>query len=122
MITYWKNPAYDPCVHDSELLKDVHYFISDDPTHNTSFVHHAFLLHWNFMKGQGRFPTHHVVWSDGVASQFKSARAWYFVARYPSLTSFARLPHGCNLIWNFFASGHGKGEVDGAGVLCKREI
>jgi hypothetical protein len=122
MITYRKNPAYDLCVHDFDLLKDVHYFILDDPIHDTGFVQHSFLLYWDFMKGQGRFPTHHVVWSDGAASQFKSARAWYFVARYPSLTCFAGLPQGCNLTWNFFASGHGKGEVDGVSALCKREI
>jgi hypothetical protein len=24
--------------------------------------------------------------------------------------------------WNYFASGHGKGEVDGAGALLKQEI
>jgi hypothetical protein len=74
MISYRRNPAYDPCVHDSELLKDVYYFISDDSSHDTGFVQHSFLLHWDFMKGQGQFPIHHVVWSDGVASQFKSAR------------------------------------------------
>ena len=73
------------------------------------------------MKGQGKFPIHHVVWSDGAASQFKSARTWYFVARYPSLTCFAGLLQGYNMTWNFFAFGHGKGEVDGVGVLYKRE-
>jgi hypothetical protein len=26
------------------------------------------------------------------------------------------------MTWNYFALGHGKGEVDGAGALCKREI
>ncbi len=25
------------------------------------------------------------------------------------------------MIWNFFATGHGKGEVDGYGALLKRE-
>jgi hypothetical protein len=44
------------------------------------------------------------------------------VVRYPSLTCFAGLPHGCDIIWNFFAFGHGKGEVDGVGTLCKLEI
>jgi hypothetical protein len=29
---------------------------------------------------------------------------------------------GCQFIWNYFASGHGKGEVDGAGALLKREL
>ena len=44
------------------------------------------------------------------------------MARYPSLTCFAGLPQGCNLTWNFFAFGHGKGKVDSAGELCKHEI
>ena len=74
------------------------------------------------MKDQGRFHVHHMVWSDGAASQFKSTRAWYFVARYLSLTCFVGLPYGCDLYWNFFASRHEKGEVDGVGTLCKREI
>ena len=26
------------------------------------------------------------------------------------------------MLWNYFASGHGKGEVDGAGALLKREV
>jgi hypothetical protein len=25
------------------------------------------------------------------------------------------------MIWNYFSNGHGKGEVDGAGALLKRE-
>jgi hypothetical protein len=58
-------------------------------------------------------------WSNGCAAQFKSSKAWYFVARYPSFTTFAGMPSRCNMTWNYFASGHGKGEVDGAGALCK---
>jgi hypothetical protein len=26
------------------------------------------------------------------------------------------------MVWSFFATGHGKGEVDGAGDLLKREV
>jgi hypothetical protein len=33
-----------------------------------------------------------------------------------------QLPLGCQIVWNYFAMGHGKGEVDGAGVLLKREL
>jgi hypothetical protein len=29
---------------------------------------------------------------------------------------------GCQMIWNFFATGHGKREVDGTGVLLKWEV
>jgi hypothetical protein len=29
---------------------------------------------------------------------------------------------GCQLVWNCFATGHGKGKVDGAGALLKQEV
>jgi hypothetical protein len=32
------------------------------------------------------------------------------------------MPRGVNMCWNYFASGHGKGEVDGVGTLLKWEI
>jgi hypothetical protein len=61
------------------------------------------------------------VWLDGCSRQFKSARAWYFVSyKYPSVTILSQgNMEGCQMIWNFFATGHGKGEVDGVGVLLK---
>jgi hypothetical protein len=34
----------------------------------------------------------------------------------------ASLCNGCQMTWNFFATGHGKGKVDGAGALFKREV
>jgi hypothetical protein len=49
-------------------------------------------------------------------------RAWYFLSRYFHLTTSIGNTSGCSLIWNFFATGHGKGEVDGAGALLKKEI
>jgi hypothetical protein len=29
---------------------------------------------------------------------------------------------GCQMVWNYFATWHGKGKVDGVGVLLKHEI
>ena len=55
------------------------------------------------------------MWSDGAASQFKTRRPFYFVARYASLT-------GVQMSWFFSASGHGKGEHDGAGAVVKRTL
>jgi hypothetical protein len=122
LISYRVNPLFDPSIHESRLLKDVHYFVSNDTSHDTLYVQHSFMLLWEFLKGQGCFPSHHIVWSDGCSSQFKSSRAWYFVARYPSQTRSPVLPHGCQMTWNYYATGHGKGEVDGAGALFKREV
>jgi hypothetical protein len=38
------------------------------------------------------------------------------------LTIFDDLLNGCEMIWNFFTTSHGKGELDGARALLKREI
>jgi hypothetical protein len=61
----------------------------------------------------------HLVWSDGCASQFKSSKASYFVVSYPFLTECGVLFNGCQLVWNVFATRHGKGEVDEEGALLK---
>ncbi len=114
VITYRCNLAYNPCVQMSRLIKEVHYFTSDDKEHDSLYVQHCFMLFWEHMKQLGYFPFQHIVWSDGCSSQFKSSRAWFFVAQYPSLTSCVALPSSCSLTWNYFASGDGKGEVDGS--------
>ena len=122
MVIYRRNLAYNPCVHDLKLLKDIHYFISDKKVHNIAFVQNAFLFHWNFLKSKGCFSKNHIIRSDGCLAKFRSSKAWYFVAKYPSLTTLARMPSRCHMMWNFFTSGHGKGKVDGARALSKREI
>jgi hypothetical protein len=104
------------------LLKEFHYYVSDDKTHDSLFVQHCFMLNWEHVKSQGFMPENHIVWFDGCSGQFKSARAWYFISSYPNLTSSATMREGCQMIWNYFASGHGKGEVDGVGALMKREV
>lgn len=84
-------------------IKHTHYYISDDKKHDSLFVQHCLMLHWRWLNANGQRPVKHWVFSDGCAGQFKGATAMYFVARYPSLTS------GCSMIWNYFATGHGKG-------------
>jgi hypothetical protein len=34
----------------------------------------------------------------------------------------AQFPLGCQILWNYFATRHGKGEVDGASALLKKEL
>lgn len=97
------------------MRKTLHFFISDDRKHDTLFVQHCFMLHWQWMKNKGLDANQHWVWSDGAASQFKAKRPFYFVGRYAGLT-------GKFMVWNFFGSGHGKGEHDGAGAVVKRAL
>lgn len=55
------------------------------------------------------------IWSDGPASQFKNR----FIAE-----SLKVLQHKCGkkLTWNYFATSHGKGPVDGIGGSLKRQV
>ena len=122
-ITYRLNPNWSNVNNEPLLLKAIHYYVSDDKVHDSLYVQHCFMMHWEFMKAHGFLPKNHIVWSDGCSGQFKSARAWYFITRYHGLTiTDGVLPEGCQMLWYYFASGHGKGEVDGAGALCKREV
>ena len=50
-----------------------------------------------------------------VLLRFKSKRPFFFVYRYYQLTFL-------EMMWNYFASGHGKGEHDGARAVIKRTL
>ena len=57
----------------------------------------------------------HWVWFDGASSQFKARRPFYIVARYYQIT-------GLQMMHNFSASDHGKGEHAGVGAVIKRTL
>jgi hypothetical protein len=64
----------------------------------------------------------HIIFSNNCASQFKSARSFFFVAHYPSLTKSEELPLGCAMQWNHFGLGHGKGHWNGAKTHVKQAL
>ena len=53
------------------------------------------------------------LWSDGPSSQFKN----HFIA---AAIPWFEEKYSIKLCWNFFASSHGKGHVDGIGGTIKR--
>lgn len=75
-ITYVRDEA-------ENVLKFIHFYISDDKEHDTLFVQHCLQLHIVWMQDKG-FKTlkRHWVWSDGCSAQFKAARPFFFVSRY----------------------------------------
>ena len=94
----------------------MHFYISDDKAHDilcysTTLLPHAIKV----VAREGLQFQRHVVWLDGCLAQFKSARPFYFVGRFYSLTTM-------EMVWNYFASKHGKGEHDGASVVVKRAL
>ena len=57
------------------------FYISDDKKHDTLFVQHCFKLdHADLLSLEFSF-NRNWVWSNGVASQFKTARSFYSIAR-----------------------------------------
>lgn len=97
------------------IKKEMHFYVSDSKEHGTVFVQHCFLKHAEWLKERGVTMTRRQDWSDGCSGQFKSSHAWYFVTRFEGLT-------GVSMSWNFFASGHVKGEHDGAGAVIKSAL
>jgi hypothetical protein len=55
------------------------------------------------------------IFSDGAASQFKQRFNFVNISFFPSL-------YGVETTWHFFATGHGKGAVDGIGGTIKRQV
>lgn len=81
-ITYQVNESHNPSDPKSKRLRtEYHYYISDDRVHDSLFVQHCLVLHWRSLVAAGNIPGRHIVWSDGCASQFKGAKAWFFVAK-----------------------------------------
>ena len=52
------------------------------------------------------------IWTDGPASQFKNQ---YVMASMPMLSA----KHNVKLSWNFNATSHGKGLIEGVGAPLK---
>jgi hypothetical protein len=122
-ITYELNSSWSIENEEPLFLKEIHYYIFDDRTYDSLYVQHCFMLNWEHVRNEGFSPINHIIWSDGCSGQFESSHAWYFVSRYPNFTSSATLREGCQMSWNYFASGQGKGEeVEGAGALLKKAI
>ena len=81
-ITYRLNESYNLADPNSKRLHtEYHYYISDDRCHDSLFVQHCLVLHWKSLVTSGNIPSRHIFWSDGCASQFKGAKAWFFVAK-----------------------------------------
>jgi hypothetical protein len=75
-IMYVVNPKYDVNLKQSKcFLTSYFYYISDDRIHDNLFVQNCFAHHWRYITGLDKYPTRHVVWSDGCSAQFKGARS-----------------------------------------------
>ena len=88
-----------------------HVIISDARQHNKSTVV-PFTV--QILSNTPDEVKHIKIWTDGPASQFKNQ---YVITSMPMLSA----KHNVKLSWNFSATGHGKGPIDGVGATLKRQ-
>ena len=100
---------------DRKILREYHFYISDDRSHSTEFVHGCFQLFYGDLANRGISYRQHIIWSDNCASQFKNAWMFYWLSKMHRLSRI-------QYMWNFTEAGHGKGEHDGASTCIKRAL
>ena len=98
-----------------DVIKEYHFYVSDDREHDTLFVQHCFGLIYDSFKNNGVSFIEHWIWSDGCAGQFKSACSFYWLSCLHKET-------GIRHTWTFFETRDGRGEHDGAGACVKRAL
>ena len=94
------------------VIKEYHFYINNDHTHDTHFVQHFFDNINDTLKGHGIKFNEHWIWSDGCIGQFKTARSFFWLCCIHKKTCIKHC-------WNLFENSHGKGEHDGAGACIK---
>ena len=95
-------------------MKEYHFYISDDRCHDFHYVHHCFIMFYDNLKDRNIQIDRHQIWSDGCVGQFKNTR----IFQWCSLHKNYKVPH----MWNYFQTGHGKGEHDGAEACVKTAL
>lgn len=58
---------------DRNIVREYHFYISDDQLHSMKFVHGCFQLFYGDLANRGITYHQHIIWSENYASQFKNA-------------------------------------------------
>ena len=80
--------------------------------HDTHYVEHCFDIFYDSLKEHEIKFDRHWIWLDGCAGQFKSSRSFYWLFHIHKKSNIKHC-------WNFFDTGHGKGEHNGGGACVK---
>ena len=87
-----------------------HVIVSDSREHNkTSIV----VFTNKLLELKPEWVKHVKIWTDGPKSQFKNKYVMYSMQMLSD-------KHNVQISWNFSATSHGKGPVDGIGATLKR--
>ena len=97
---------------DKKILREYHFYISNDRSHSMGFVHGHFQIFYGDLANRGITYHQYIIWSDNCTSQFKNAQMFYWLSR---MIRLCRIQY----MWNFTKVGHGKGGNDSASACIK---
>jgi hypothetical protein len=63
-ITFCINPKFLQDITEPRIVKEQHYWISNDPKHDTLYVQHCFQQHGQWLYRKGVCPTEHWAFSN----------------------------------------------------------
>lgn len=69
-ITFRINSDFTEDGREPRIIKEQHYWISEDSKHDTIYVQHWFQRHWQWLCAKGFSPIEHWVFSGGSGGQF----------------------------------------------------
>ena len=101
-------PVVRPQCHNKKIVEDHFVFISDDCTHDSSFVEYCDDHIKEFYGANHPNITSFIELNDGCAQQFKSIKAISLLSRWSYYLS-----------WLYFETSHGKSKSDGLGGVVK---
>ena len=93
--------AHDSTEDDRRIVREYHFYLSDNRMHSPEFVQHCFDKFYINLRECEIHMREHLIWSDNCTGQFKNARMFYWLSRAHKETN---IPH----MWSFFEVGHGK--------------
>ena len=59
------------------VIKEYHFYISDDHAHDTHYIQHCFDIIYGSLKTCGVVMNEHWIWLDGYAGKFKCPRSFF---------------------------------------------
>lgn len=87
---------------DQKILREYHFYMSDNKLHSSKFVQYCFKVFYDNLKERQIQMTQHWIWSYNCTGQFKNARMFYWMNMTHRKTNIQH-------VWIFFEVGHGKG-------------
>ena len=62
---------------DRKVVREYHFYISDDCTHSLEFVQGCFKVFYDSLREKNIQYNRHLIWSNNCTTQFKNARMFY---------------------------------------------